>query len=1187
MIGMARIRLSLFVVVSLMTLLTSVGAHAASKAVDLDGNPANGAESQCDLNVLQTFPVMIENKVTNKSGGDAFSFTWPSAGPGGFTSSVTAGTAGGVGAKWVWTTNQSIFSYTGNSCANDACFTQTAGPDSIPSSCSLACLADATTVTITKGVTAGTVVLNWTGGQGTFTIYRSTSRTGVVVPANVIGTTDALTFTDTPPATDSAAFYVVRGVTCTTRKACGTDADCSAPGDGTCVGRGPFGVPGRSLYSNNVTVSAASLTSSLITFFSPPTEVFRATSTAGAGGIAETVTNSGTAPVTVTTAAYPPGCCPADPSVPHQLRCGETCVDYLNDPANCGACGNTCGDGTCCSNGSCVSLCAVGDLWCNGQCADIQDDSNNCGGCGVICGDGTCCNNGTCASLCGEGRVWCDNRCVDFANDSGSCGSCGTPCADGTCCNGSACVSVCPEGQVWCGTACVDFWNDSANCGACGNACGDGTCCNNGECESFCPVGQVLCGEECVDFNNDSANCGACGNACGEGSCCNEGACESFCPAGQVLCGTQCVEFDNDNGNCGACGNACGEGSCCNKGACESFCPAGQVLCGTQCVDFNNDNGNCGACGNTCGDGTCCNEGACASVCPAGQVWCNNQCVDVQNDSDNCGACGNKCGEDSCCNAGACVSVCPAGYTLCNGQCVNLQRDPSNCGTCGHVCGHSGNTLNDQDGDNECWNGHCEHDDLYSSLNDPTPVPPFCPNPTPTHPGPGHCPNSTPTEPTPGYCHNTTPSEPTPGYCHNASPTNPTPGFCRNESPSDPIPGSCPNPTPSSPVPGYCQNTHPSPGPVAGVCPESGSPAPIENETATCTFPETTTTIPPGGSSTTCSQGGVLFKEIATEITVCGDGIPGVDGQCNNAATKITTGTFNRLVPDPTITVGNAYVTPYSVRVVADTSNDGLIEPGETASLVIEALNAGPMNITNASATLSAPPVDLTDDGVVNPVGITVDAASVSYGTIFGTPVSSNCQAPPLQPASNATVFQITVPSNHPGDTSHPLILTVNGTVNGGPFTMSVPIVIGLADKCDFAANTRDFDGVDGLSSPMSKLVPSGETVPLAGPFSAGTTRPLKLRLLCGNANLDDTKVDAPQIIGLSEATRGELDIRALNLNSDNTNNPNDPFFRFNNSLSGGQWSYSMRTSLIGKGTFTITIRIAGRKNYVTGFVLR
>jgi hypothetical protein len=961
-------RLGLPVGACLVALLASLGAQAASKTVDLDGNAANGAESVCESNILQTFPVMIENKVTNRSGGDAFAFSWPSAGPGGFSSSVTPGTTGGVGAKWVWTTNQSVFSFTGNSCENDICFNQIGGPDALPGFCSYACLADPTSITVSKGVTAGTVVLNWTGGQGAFTIFRATNKAGVAVPVNAIGTATSLTFTDTPPA-DSVNFYVVRGV-CTSRKTCTSNTDCSVPGDGVCVSRGPFGVPGRSLFSTNVTVSAASLTSSLITFFSPPKEIFRVTSTAGGGGVAQTLTNSGPSPIYVMTPAYPPGCCEDDPLAPHQMRCGETCVDYLSDPENCGACGNACGDGNCCSNGTCASLCSGGNVWCGEECADLQNDNSNCGACGASCTPGECCAGGACASLCPAGQVWCDNACVDF--------------------------------------------------------------------------------------DNDSANCGGCGS--------------SF---------------------------ACGEGSCCHGGTCEDFCPVGQVLHNGSCIDLNNDSGNCGGFGVVCAVGTCCNGGQCVSMCPAGRTYCDGFCVDLQSDRHNCGACGNDCNDD--------------------------RMDG----------GHDSNA---------CHDGHCEHDTNYAGTNDPTPIPAVCPN-------------SHPTVPTPGYCHNEHPSHPTGGTC-----------------PSD----------------------HPDAVTVAGVCPAPDGPPPTENETAICTVPEHTMNLAgclPGAaacpSDTFCTGGGRLYKEVPTEIQVCGDGIPGVDGQCNNSATKVTTGTFNRLIPVPDAEnpVGNAYVTPYLVHVIADTSNDGLIEPGEMASLIIDTLNAGPMNITNASATLSAPAVDLTDDGVVNPVGLTVSTASVSYGTIFGKTPAANCAAAPLQPASNVTVFQITVPSNHPGDTSHPLILAVTGTVNGGPFSMNVPIVLGIADKCDYALHNRDFDGVDGLSNPMGKLVPVGDPMPIAGPFNAGNTRPLKLRVSCGSTNLGTSDVDAPEIIGLSEATRGELDIHAINLNSDNTNNPNDPFFRFS-SMSGGQWSYSMRTLLIGTGTFTLKIRIAGRKEYVTGFVL-
>src|SRR5262249_46364633 len=160
--------------------------------------------------------------------------------------------------------------------------------------------------------------------------------------------TDLFTFTDVPPA-NTSVYYVVRGSDCTTRKACVTNADCSVPGDGTCLNRGPFSVPGRSLLATDVTLSAASLTSSLITFFSPPKHVFWVESWAFRGSSEETVTNSTNSPVTVVTQGYPPGCCPANADGEAQIKCDGTCVDYLNDPENCGGCGITCGEGECCA----------------------------------------------------------------------------------------------------------------------------------------------------------------------------------------------------------------------------------------------------------------------------------------------------------------------------------------------------------------------------------------------------------------------------------------------------------------------------------------------------------------------------------------------------------------------------------------------------------------------------------------------------------------------------------------------------------------------------------------------------------------------------------------------------------------------------------------------------------------------
>jgi hypothetical protein len=1120
MFGCTKVRTSIVVGLFSVELLTCIGAHATS--VDLDGNAANGAESQCELNVTDTLPVQYHNKVTNRSGGDAFTFSWPSAGPGGFTSSVVAGTAAGVGTTWVWTTNQSVSNFTGATCATDICFTKTSGPDPLTGYCSYACLRDGTTFSVTKGATAGSVALSWTGGVGAFTIYRATSKIGVVDPANILATTSTLSLTDTPPP-GVTVFYVVRGVDCAQRKACVTNAECSIPGDGTCVHRGPFGAPGRSLSSTDVTVSAETLTSSLITFFSPPKEVFRATSTANSGGFAETVANFGTTPVTVTTPAYPEGCCPAIPGIDHQLRCPEGCVDYLNDPNNCGGCGRSCLEGECCSNGSCASLCGGGE-WCTDTCADTPNDDANCGGCNTICGDGTCCDGGACVSICEPGRQWCDNTCVDYLNDGGHCGDCNTLCGAGTCCDGGgACVSVCETGHTWCDNKCADYRNDSNHCGNCETVCGAGTCCIDGLCESFCPDGQELCGNVCVDLRNDSDYCGSCGTACGAGTCCSDGGCASVCETGREWCDNRCADYQNDNNNCGACGNVCGDGTCCSNGDCASVCEAGREYCADGlCYDTNRDPSNCGACGNVCADDSVCTDGICVPCGGHGGARdaCDNRCVNLNTDPYNCGGCGISCNVD-----------CPSGFT---GVCSN-----------GQSC--------------RCVQG--------------TPAPPPPPNIPP--PTPPECPNP---NPSPG---------PVDGNCPNSNPSTPVPGSCRNPNPSSPIDGVCPNPNPSSPEPGSCPNPHPSPGTYPGVCPDPQPPLPEVDETPICTLEARTDTIEPGNSLTTCISGGVLFKEVSTAITVCGDGVPGVDGECNNSTTKVTTGTFNRLVPDTTKTVGNAYVTPYAVHILSDTSNDGLLEPGESANLVIDVLNAGPMNITEASATLTAPDVDLSNDEVYNPVGLTVGTASASYGTIQGTPVATNCTAPHPQPASNVTVFQITVPSNHAGDTGHPVNLEVTGTVDGGPFSMTVPLVLGIADRCDAAANTGDYDGLDGLSNPMAKLVPALDPVPFpSNAFTAGNTRPLKLRVLCGDFNLTDLTVTPPEIVGLSEATRGALDIRALNLNSDDTNNPNDPFFRFNNNLSGGQWVYNMRTALIGTGSFTLTIKIAARKDYVTGFVL-
>jgi len=925
---------------------SSVPVAAATQNIDLDAQSANGAESKIDLNVLQTFPVQIENVVTNKTLGDIFTFGWPSAGLGGFSSSLAPGTLGGVGVRWTWTTNQTVYAFTGTSCVNDICFLKTAGPDSIPGTCTAGCGNDGVQLSVAKGANAGEVALSWSGGTAAYGVFRSSNASTITASANRLGQTSNLQYSDVPPA-GTVFFYRVRGSSCLAATSCTLQSQCGPSEQGSCVSRGPFAVPGRSLFSNDVTVSSAALTSSLITFFSPPQELFRATSTAQPGGFKESLVNRTGLPLTVATDSYPPGCCPFNPDVPDQLNCNGTCVDYLHDSDNCGACGNVCGAGTCCTNGNCVSLCDPGEIYCNGTCRDPQNDNDNCGGCGITCGEGNCCVDGACTPYgCEEGRDNCDGACIDVANDDD--------------------------------------------------------------------------------------NCGSCGNACSGSTCCFEGSCTSLCGPDRALCGTLCRDLQNDPNNCGACGHVCNSTSICTGGAC--------VPCGSS---------------------------------GGRRDACDNRCVNIRTDPYNCGGCGISC------NVG-----CPSNF---HGVCSN-----------GQSC--------------SCAPGP------------PAPQPPSN-IPPPTDP----------------YCPNTTP------------PGDPTDPFCLNPDPSGPTPPDCPVPGPPAPQP----------------------PSPV------CVILAGSVTVPPGETATTCHPGGIIFKEVPTTVRVCGDGIPGDDGECLDGVSKVTTGTLMRYIPDDTPVVGG-YPTPFGVHVKDDTSKDGLLQPGETANLLIDVLNAGPKVISNGSATLIAPSVDLTDDGHINPVQPNVLQGSSSYGTIPSTALAQNCEPVDLQPKTNTTLFRISLPSDTPGDVSLPLTVRFTGTVDGGPFSFDMPLSIGVAGLCVPGTGSGDYDGLNGLLSPMGPMVPVGDALPLPLPaINAGSSKPLKLQVLCGTQSLGPAETDPPEIVGLSEATRGELDIPSLDLND--SANPDDPLFKYDPQMGG--WRFQMRTANLGEGTFTLTIRIGGRKDYITGFV--
>jgi hypothetical protein len=345
-------------------------AGAASKNVDLDKNGSN--ESIVDLTVISSYPAKVRNKITNKAVGKTYTFRWPSAGPGGFTSSLGAGTSGGVGTIWDWQTGQTIYSYTGSICDKDVCFTPT------------------------------------------------NSEVG---------------------------------------------------------SRGPFSVPGRSLTPSDITLSAASLTSSIISFFSPPQVLATATSQFVPGqGVLETITNSTGSPLVIELTGGGP-CCEGE----HQTFCDGECVSYLDDESNCGACGIVCeGSKTCC----------------NGECVDTGYDQRHCGACFQPAGKDLSC---------------CAGKGVDIFSDPANCGGCGSPCEEGQSCNAGTCED--PYGVSAASTP-SDPSKDPGSMEKQG-----------------CPFGTIRCGEDCIDPARDPLNCGECGVACGEGEVCSAGRCFAEAPA--------------------------------------------------------------------------------------------------------------------------------------------------------------------------------------------------------------------------------------------------------------------------------------------------------------------------------------------------------------------------------------------------------------------------------------------------------------------------------------------------------------------------------------------------------------------------------------------------------------------------------------------------------------------------------
>ncbi len=308
-------------------------------------------------------------------------------------------------------------------------------------------------------------------------------------------------------------------------------------------------------------------------------------------------------------------------------KCG---TNLMNDPANCGACGNRCGGfesvnmDARCIDGACVLGCMIKDgnfgearrvfRDCNGLLDDgcetnVQVDPENCGICGHACAPGVRCINGKCG--CSNGLTDCGGRCTDTRTDSFNCGACGTVCEFPE----DACSPLPPNSTYGCAKSQCGQLQCSGGFGDCNNDLQTG--CSSDGCE--------------VDLRTDPNNCGGCGVKCAPDQVCrDEGggphcfdACEK---AGRATCPQGCMDLLSDPFNCGACMNSCpppraNQVGSCRKGLCAYECLPGFADCNGDptdgCeIDLRSHPANCGACGNQCnfGEGQPCIEGKCLMV---------------------------------------------------------------------------------------------------------------------------------------------------------------------------------------------------------------------------------------------------------------------------------------------------------------------------------------------------------------------------------------------------------------------------------------------------------------------------------------------------------------------------------------------------------------------------------------------
>ena len=408
-------------------------------------------------------------------------------------------------------------------------------------------------------------------------------------------------------------------------------------------------------------------------------------------------------------------------------------VDLNNDAANCGSCGNNCGQNAYCSSGSCT--CNSGWANCSGGWADGCETQlgtvANCRSCGENCNDGEACTSDSCNTTTG---------CVNAPVTNGT--ECGSRYCDGfeyrrqTCqsgtCSGSALVEDCNDGEVCTNDSCSPSSgcshsnNDGVECGSryCDGfeyrrqVCSGGTCssssliedCNDGE---VCTNDACSPSSGCSHTDNDGAECGSryCNGyeyrrqECSGGTCsssslvedCNDG---NVCTNDSCSASSGCSHSNNDGVECGLryCNGLEFRMQTCLGGSCSSDALVENCNDGNVCTDDSCSNtSGCGHSNNSasCDDGVFCNGadtcsgGTCSNhagdpCAPYGDADCDGGCDEVAGGCSAHEPEGSACSNGSCQLGGSCG--CNSGYADCNSN----DDDGCECDTgAGNYCNGS------------------------------------------------------------------------------------------------------------------------------------------------------------------------------------------------------------------------------------------------------------------------------------------------------------------------------------------------------------------------------------------------------------------------------------------------------------------------------------------------------------------